>query len=198
MKRKDYDYSVEVGLLHNERVAVVDMETGSIHLKPALANNIPEGKELFEPDAFFQKHYPTTWTYLQRQTSSIEFAAAMRLALLAKANTNSLEPLNDATTLASLVEVLGVGINKVNLVLKKLAYLGVYAQFSVVDKEKGYTRYWVLNPYLSFTGQLIDSDLASLFKGTRIAAAFYDPEYGRVPSKKALGLPTKIKKPKKL
>lgn len=197
MKRNDFDYAIQLGLLHNERAASVDIETGEIKIKPLLKNNIPEGKEVFESNAFFQKHYPTTWNYLKQQTSTIEFAAAMRLALLAKANTNSLEPLNDKTTLASLVEVLGVGINKVNVVLKKLSYLGVYAQFGVEDKDKGYTRYWVFNPYLSFTGQLIESDLATLFKGTRIAAAFYDPEYGRIPSKKVLGLPTKIKLPKK-
>ena len=70
---------------------------------------------------------------------------------LAKANTNSLEPLNDTSTIPELMEFLQVSKNKVNPILKKLFNLGVYGKFEFVDAEKGYTKYWLLNPYLSFS-----------------------------------------------
>jgi hypothetical protein len=52
--------------------------------------------------------------------------------------------------------------------------LGVYGKFEIVDMKKGYTKYWLFNPYLSFSGKLINSDIAELFSGTRIASAYID------------------------
>lgn len=184
--KKKYDYSVEVGLNHNERVAKINLETGELKVNPIKLNNLPEDSIIFEPDAFFKKHYTTSWNYLRNELTNIEFAAALRLAIMAKANTNSLEPLNDNTTLSTLVEVLGVSINKVNTVLKKLFDLGVYGKFEIVDASKGYTRYWLFNPFLSFSGQIIKSDIANLFKGTKVALAFYNPDYGVTPKSKKI------------
>lgn len=178
---KNFDYTVEVGLTHNESAATVDLETGEINIQSVKVNNVPEDCIVFEPDAFGKKHYTTSWNYLKSETSNIEFAAAIRLSLMAKDNTNSLEPLDDNTTVENLVKVLGVSKNKVNSVLGKLFNLGVYGKFEVVDAEKGYTKYWLFNPFLSFSDKIIKSDIANLFKGTKVALAFYNPDYGRTP-----------------
>lgn len=175
------DYFKEIGLKHHEVPAKVDLETGEVKIISKKDDNIPEDYEIFEPDAYFQKHYTTSWQFLRLKTSNIEFAAATRLAIMAKANTNSLQPLNDESTIETLVHVLGVSKNKVNLVLRKLFDLGVYGKFEVSNKAIGYHKYWVFNPYLSFSGQLIKSDIANLFRGTEVASAFYNPEYGKTP-----------------
>jgi hypothetical protein len=113
------EYSLEIGLKHNEKAAKLNVETGEIKIIENRPNNIPDGKEVFEPNGIFQKNYTVSWKYLESETSNLEFAAAMRMALMAKANTNSLEPLNDNATIDTLVEVLGVSENKVKVVLKK-------------------------------------------------------------------------------
>ena len=166
-------YEVKIGLNHDEKAVIVNTATGEMSYVKNTKNNIPPGKEVFEPKAFFKKDYTKSWQFLRDNLSNIEFAAAFSLALKAKANTNSLQPIGDETTFAELTEVLGVSINVVNRVVKKLFKLGVYGRFEVQDKNKPYTKFWVLNPYLSFSGKLINSDIAELFRGTEIAIHFH-------------------------
>lgn len=133
-------------------------------MKEATKNEI-----IFEPNGKFLKSYTKSWKYLQEHFSALEFKAAYSLALMAKANTNSLEPLSDETTYQELTNILGVGKNSVDRTLKKLFDYGVYGKFEVEDKTKPYTKFWILNPYLSFSGRLLRSDVAELFEGTVIA-----------------------------
>lgn len=170
-------YTAEYNLNHNEVPAKVNVETGETTTLMKRPNNIPEGKRVFEPDALFRKDYTNSWKFLERNLKPIEFKAAFTLALKAKANTNSLEPLSDSTTIPELMEVLGISKNVVKPLLKKLWSIGVYGKFEVSEVGKPYTKYWILNPYLSFSGKLIDSDIAELFSKTHIAKAFRDPNY---------------------
>ena len=170
------DYTITVNLKHNESAAKINKETGEIKELSNGVNNIPEGKEIFEPKALFKKDYTKSWQYLCDKLSAIEFKAAMKLALKAKANTNSLEPLGEDTTYQDLSLYLGVSINVVNRVVDKLFKIGVYGKFEVYDKTKPYTRFWILNPYLSFDGRIIHSDIAELFKGTEIALHFHSKD----------------------
>lgn len=135
-------------------------------------SNLPIGKEVWLPGAEFQKRYPQSWKWLRQNTTDLEYRAAVALSEMAKAYTNSLEPLNDATIIPDLVQILGIGKNMIPITLHKLWKLGVYAKFEVYDKSKPYTKYWILNPFLSYNGSLIDSDIARLFKGTYIAMAY--------------------------
>jgi len=169
-------YKVEYELAHNELPAKVDAITGETQIL-SKRNNIPEGKEVFEPNGIFRKDYINSWEFLDRELTPIEYKAAHTLAMLAKANTNSLEPLNDDATLKELMEVLNVSINKVKPILSKLWDLGVYGKFEIKEADKPYTKYWLFNPYLSFSGKLIHSDIATLFSGTHCAKAFYNKEY---------------------
>lgn len=166
------DYSQIVQLKHNERVIIVN-DDGEFREPTVRKNNIPSGKQVFEPNGIFKKTYTKSWEYLKQELSPFEFRAAFSLALLAKANTNSLEPLNDETTLNDLIAVLDVSINKVKPVLKKLWDYGVYGKFEVAKQNEPYKKYWILNPYLSFSGKIINSDIANLFIGTSIEIAYH-------------------------
>ena len=170
-------YIQEVKLQDNEKIIKVNSETGEVTTIPKRINNIPIGKEIFEPDAIFRKDYTNSWKFLKRTLTPIEYKAAHTLAIMAKANTNSLEPLNDDTTIPELMEVLSVSKNIVKPILAKLWDLGVYGRFEVKQVDKPYTKHWIFNPYLSFSGRLIHSDIARLFLGTHCTKAFYDENY---------------------
>lgn len=167
-------YNTTIKLKDNERAAKVNIETGEVNVVSSKNNNIPDGKERFESAANFHKLYPKSWKFLKARLTTLEFNVAFELALMAKANTNSLEPLNDETTVNQLVERFNIGRNKVTPLFNKLFRLGVYAKFEVYDVTKPYTKYWILNPYLMFTGKIIESDIANLFRGTEIAISFRD------------------------
>lgn len=152
--------------------ATVDTITGEVEIVEEKEFIIPKGKEYFESNASFKKEYSATWAYLNRVLNPLEYKAAHTLGLMAKANTNSLEPLNDTTTIPELMEVLGVSKNKVKPILQTLFNLGVYAGFEYFDVDKGYTKYWLFNPYLSFSGKLINSDIKQLFKNTHVGKVF--------------------------
>lgn len=128
-----------------------------------------ENEIIFEPTGKFLKSYSKSWSYLAEKFNAIEFKAAFSLALMAKANTNSLEPLSDETTYKELITILDVDRRKVEKVLRKLFDYGVYAKFEVEDKTKPYTKFWILNPYLCFSRKLLKSDIVELFEGTVIA-----------------------------
>jgi len=165
-------YEKTIKLRENEVAAKLNIETGEVSEIPVSRNNIPSGKILFNPNAYFNKMYPKSWNYLKSKLSPFEFNVAFELALMAKANTNSLEPLSDDVTINQLTERFCISRNKVKPLFTKLFKLGVYGKFEIYDTTKPYTKYWILNPYLCFTGKLIHSDIANLFKGTDIAIHF--------------------------
>jgi len=170
-------YKVEYNLEQDEVALKMNQRTGEVKKLAVRPNNIPEGKEVFEKDGIFRKDYTNSWKFLRKQLTPIEYKAAHTLAIMAKANTNSLEPLNDDTTISELMEVLNVSKNKVKPIMNTLWDLGVYGRFEVKHVDKPYTKYWVFNPFLSFSGKLINSDIANLFRDTHCAKAFYDENY---------------------
>ena len=171
------DYNRTIRLKGKQLPAAIDQETGEVIVLRKKPNNIPDHKELHKVDSPFKKDYVNSWKFLRRELTPSEMYACNGLVLLAAAYTNSLRPLNDDTVLKELVDVLGVSINRVKHVLKKLYILGVYGKFDVYEVHKEYTKYWVLNPYLSFNGKLINSDIKDLFAGTHLRYASEDPEY---------------------
>jgi len=149
-----------------------------------MKNNIPDDIILFEPDASFKNICSNSWLFLHRVLSANELKVAHYLSMIAKDENNSLEPLNDKVKIEELMTTFNLSKNMVKPILNKLFNLGVYGKFETVDFEKGYTNYWIFNPYLSFSGKMIKSEIASLFKNTHCAKAFYDSEYKIQKSKK--------------
>lgn len=173
-------YKRTINLGHNELPATINQDTGEITEIRKKPNNVPDHKEVHMVDGKFTKNYVNSWKFLSRELTHTEMFACTRLILLAKAYTNSLEPLNDETVLRELVSKLGVSKNKMKAVLKKLFILGVYAKFEAVKPHLEYTKYWILNPYLAFNGKLINSDIKDLFRGTQVEMASTDPEFKRI------------------
>jgi hypothetical protein len=177
MKKKS-QYTTEVNLYHHEIPAAISMHTGEIRsTQNNKKNNVPAGKEIFQPDSLFVKRYHHSWFFLKRYLTAQEYRVADTLAYLAKANTNSLEPLNDATAVSEIMKILDISINTVTPILKKLFGLGVYGKFEAAKVGAPYTRYWVFNPYLSFMGKIIDSSISELFKGTHCEIAHHNPTH---------------------
>lgn len=175
---KKQGYKKEVSLYHNETLIAVDQETGEMRdVSTNRRNNIPDDSMLFGDKAIFRKDYQNSWFFLKEVLTPIEYKAAHTLAMMAKANTNSLEPLSDESTLRELMSVLDMSINKVKPIMNKLFDLGVYGKFEVYKPERPYTKNWIFNPYLSFAGRLIKSDIAKLFIGTHCEKAFHDDDY---------------------
>ena len=177
MKTDKSMYSKEVKLHHNEEVMFVNIETGELREAPKKINNIPRGSNVFESKALFKKDYQNTWFFLKGVLTPIEYKAAHTLTMMAKSNTGSLEPISDESTIRQLMEVLDVSKNKVKPIMDRLFEFGVYGKFEAYKPERPYTKYWIINPYLSFSGKIIKSDIQELFEGTHCEKAFQDDDY---------------------
>ena len=167
-------YTTHLRLNHNEVPAKIDVETGEVITVNKRPNNLPEGKQPFGiEEKGWRKSYDHSWDYLEEVLTDLELRVVLRLARMAKLNTNSLEPLSDETTQVEISTIFNIDHRKSKLLFKKLHDLGVYGKFDVVKPGIPYTKYWILNPYLSFGGRLIHSDIANLFKGTVLTNEYY-------------------------
>jgi hypothetical protein len=173
---KKYDYSYQLELKHNEIPAIHNVETGEVTPIVPIEYEKKKAKttELFEPNARFQKNYIKSWNYLHDRLSALEFKVAHFLSQKAAPVTNSLAPLNDDTTVRDLAEEFSISTGKVKVVFEKLFKEGVYAKFELYQRGHEFTRYWILNPYLSFNGREIHLKTLELFRETDIAFAFHE------------------------
>jgi hypothetical protein len=55
--------------------------------------------------------------------------------------------------------------------------IGVYATFKYGHYKRGVVEEWVFNPFISFKGKLIDSDLKNLFLNTKAAKHFFREDF---------------------
>lgn len=130
---------------------------------------LEEGKELFKDEGDWVKKYKGMGSFLRRRLSMVERDMVSLMTDMAQFGTNSLDPLDDEKTSIELSEYFGVHRNYIKKSLKNLYDLGVYGKFSVSEIDKHYKKYWILNPYISYGGNIIDSDIKNLFKNTEIA-----------------------------
>jgi hypothetical protein len=165
-------YKKEISFRDHEIPAKVDTITGEVLTIPRRINNIPEGKEKFDYDAAFTKSYERSWLFLVDNLKSHELKIAIKMANMTEYSTNSLAPLDDSVQLKELSEMFGVGINQVKQTFKRLMDVGVYASFRYGHYKRGIVTEWVFNPFVSFKGKLIDSDLKNLFIETPVARHF--------------------------
>ena len=169
-----FAYKQVIQLNDNEVPAVVNMETGEVStLTPNRYNQnrqkkLKIGEEYFLKNEPFDKVFAKSMEFLKRNTTNDEFAVAYELIILANKYDNSLEPLCDKTVALELSNALKCRKNLINPILFKLYQLGVYGRFDVHNPAKPFTKYWVLNPYLNFRGNIIDSDIVKIFNVTYI------------------------------
>jgi len=152
---------------HDEVPARKNIKTGKFQELKKKPNNIPEGKEFFEPKGFnWRKKFDQSWEFLDEVLTDLELRVVGKMCRMAEENTNSLKPLNDEYSINEIAKELNIGRNKVSPMFKKFFELGIYAKFEAFKPDIPYTKWWVLNPYLEFKGKIIDSDIARLFEGT--------------------------------
>ena len=173
MSRRKFDYEETIKLKHHEKPAKIDMETGEVKEVHSRKSNIPEGKELWLPNASFtkligKKNSVISWLVTAKVLTDMELRVLLLLILMTEYETNSLEPLNDNYAIGKISDEFNINRNKVTPLLKKFYELGIYGKFDVKRVDVPYTKFWILNPYLCWTGRLVDSDIAKLFVGTMI------------------------------
>ena len=131
----------------------------------------------------FHKSFKNSWAFLRRELTALEINAVISMVVLSSANNCSLEPLNDSTTIGEIANHLHISISKTKSVLKTLYEYGVYGKFEISIPDKPYTKYWILNPFLSFNGTVIDTIIFKLFKETHVGKSFKNPNYVFKPTK---------------
>lgn len=173
--RKKYDYEATVQLKHNEVPAIQNLDTGEVSVqlpKEFTKKKTAEGTVPFERNAIFHKNYKKSWDFLYYRLSPLEYKVAHYLAQSGEINTNSLKPLNDDYTIQKLAETVAISTGKVKAIFDRLFQMGVYGKFELVEKNKEYTKFWILNPFLAFNGTTLPIGIIELFKNTEIAQAF--------------------------
>lgn len=165
-------YTVTTKLKHNESLMKVDLETGDLTPITKRPNNIPEGKERFSYDEAWVKSYERSWEYLVDNLKPHELKIAIKMSTMTEYSTNSLAPLDSATSMQNLSKKFGVGINQIKKSIDRLMKIGVYATFTYGHYRRGIVTEWVFNPFISFKGKLVDSDLKNLFVDTKVAKHF--------------------------
>lgn len=160
-------YETTIKLKHEEIPAKINIKTGEINEIKKRPNNIPINKELWNPGSF-AKNFTSSWNYLLDNLSDKEISIVNRMVLMARPNSNSLEPLNNQSSVEEIAEKFHIHRNSVNKMFTSLLKHGVYAEFKFGSKT-GIKHYWVLNPYISFKGKTISKSLSDLFRETIIA-----------------------------
>lgn len=168
-------YTPTIRLKDNERLLdKVNLETGEVTTIPhySFEKKSPKDKSMdfCNFNQSYQRSFTKAWLLLETQTSDVELKVAHKLALLAKAYTNSLEPMSPDSTLKEISDYLdNIGINSVSKIIDKLFKLGVIGKFEVYDRFESHQIYWIFNPYLSFNGKTIKRDVKTLFDNTYYA-----------------------------
>lgn len=161
-------YTRNLKLKDYEVPAKINLETGEVVEVRNIFNSIPEGKELWLKNEKFSKMFTYSWKFLVKYLKSDEIKVLIIMSLMAQPSTNSMPPLNEEVSMMQMEEFFGVSRKKLPGIFKTLFDVGVFAKFEVATEEEYYKAYWILNPYISFKGKLISSDITRLFYGTRI------------------------------
>lgn len=178
-KRKNYDYEKKIQLNHNEIPAKINLETGEVIEVKSRNIKIEPGKQKWLPKQRFTKYFDyggevIDWLEDTGILTDLEARVLGRLMRRAKYGTNSLEPLNDHYAIKLIAEDFNISRNKVAPLLRKFYNLGIYGNFDVKRLDYPYTKFWILNPYLSIKGDKMDSDISKLFEGTVIHLKFME------------------------
>lgn len=159
--------------LKGDRIVVIEPEIGEV----------PEGKEVFQPESPFKYVSDTSWKYLSSLLTPEEYWAALKLGFMAEDVTNVIPQLSDTTPNGDLAAALGVSIDNVTEVIDRLRSLGVFGSFGVQKINPPSPKFWVFNPYLSFSSEGVDVRVWHLFRGTHVYQAYVDPKYKDAPNR---------------
>jgi len=160
-------YQKTVSLNDHEALMKLDKRTGEIAEVKSVGGNPNASYHISRTK--FKKVYQPAMSFLSRHLTNEELGLVYKMIEKAKPYSNSLNPFNNETSLRTLEEHFGVSKNKVKRMLDRLFNMGVYGKFELVEENKEYTKYWILNPYIAFNGKTIDKGIQDLFSRTDIA-----------------------------
>ena len=161
-------YKKEIKLNDCEIPAKINLETGEITEIREIFRVLPENKDVWLKEEKFTKMFTYSWRFLVKELSAEELKVLIVMTTMAHAGTNALPPLNDELSMVSLEDVFLISRKRLPKILKRLFDLGVYAKFEVAKIDEPFKKYWILNPYVSFKGRLIDHSIIELFFDTRV------------------------------
>jgi hypothetical protein len=169
-------YEKKVKLADNERLNTkVNIETGEEIQIPNYQNNIPEGKSLLKYKRFHIKNDNTYKLVKMGIISHEDNSLIDMMSSMAEMGTNSLQPLNDDTSILLLSDYFDLPRKRVLKSLDKLRKLGVFLQIKYFsDSQKKEVEYWVLNPYISWKGVLKRDSIFKHFSDTTITRLLRD------------------------
>jgi len=167
-------YTRTFKLQDNEVPAKINKETGEITEVRNEFRALEPTREVFNGKALFRKTYEDVDRFLLKKLSDAEYKVVTMMSLMADPGTNSLKPLDDSTSMRTLEDKFGVDRRRMSMILNKLFSLGVYAKFKIAEVDNPYKNYWILNPYISFKGRVIESDIMKLFNNTIIARHHFE------------------------
>ena len=104
---------------------------------------------------------------LEKYFSNLELAVIFKMVNRVEFNSNSLQPLNNDTSIRTLASEFNISVNSVPKLFKKLFELGVYAQLNISENSEA-KQYWILNPYIFWRGRLKNDSCFEYFKNTDI------------------------------
>lgn len=162
-----------VKLQDDEIAARINKRTGEISPLERACKMI-EGREVYNNPALYRKTYQDVDDYLYKKLSLIEYSVIVVMSRMAEFGTNSLDPLDDSYSAYYLETFFEIDRKKVKKILLNLYNLGVYGKFSVAEIDEPYKKYWILNPYVSYKGNVIQSDIIKLFEKTEIAKYHFE------------------------
>jgi hypothetical protein len=172
MKNKYYQETITLN--HNELPAKINVESGEVKAIEKRKNNLPRGKEPFGIEEIgWPKDFTRSLKFLTEVLSPTEMMVVIKMIVAASANTNCIIPFNHSSSLGDLSKEFGTDYRRTKAIFGKLFELGVYGQFLVSERDRPYTKYWILNPYLSFAGKLIGTDIKNLFQNTILTQEYY-------------------------
>ncbi len=168
--KRNWDYEQLVKANHNEVVSLTNVETGEIREVKKKLNKIPKGKSKLDYKRYHISNDFFAHTMLSNNVLTNEdLGVITHMSSMAEINTNSLRPLTDETTMRELAERFFLDRRRVDKIFKKLFTLGVYMQMNYFsDSEQREVTYWVLNPYISWKGNLKTDSIFAAFADTTI------------------------------
>lgn len=161
-------YKQTLNLQDHEKAAILDEKTGEVKTAERPRSKVPEGKMLHE----FKRYHKVNdraAEFLEQVLSNEEMGVVMKMVRRADYESNIMPPLSDELSLRELEKILGVNREKVKKTLDKLFSLGVYAHVRVANGLVN--EYWTLNPYIAWSGRLIEKSIDAYFRDTIIARA---------------------------
>ena len=166
-------YEVNLKLEHNESPAKVNMATGEICMLSTKKrfSNLKDDENIILPKGKFTKVFDVTRSFLLERLSKTEWWVLSIMIERALPGTNSMEPIDDDTSMRELERIFKTDRQVLKRALDKLFDIGAYANYSISESGER-KKYWLLNPYVSFKGRKSNSDIMKIFDKTDIAVYY--------------------------